>query len=103
MQVRGALETLVSALTPIGHAKGPKNEVQPALMNTDLLSRESESISLLLSLLVRVFYMDLELILYVTVDVSCNSIIIFCVGNFVVRGGFLCAILHSSNFDSPSY
>ncbi|XP_059660111.1 golgin candidate 6-like isoform X2 [Cornus florida] len=51
--VRGALETLVSALTPINHVKGPKNEVQPALMNTDLLSREAESISLLLSLLVR--------------------------------------------------
>ncbi|XP_021298976.1 golgin candidate 6 isoform X1 [Herrania umbratica] len=49
--VRGALETLVSALTPIDHAKGPTNEVQPALMNTDLLSRESESISLLLTLL----------------------------------------------------
>ncbi|XP_061368732.1 golgin candidate 6-like isoform X1 [Gastrolobium bilobum] len=49
--VRGALETLVSALTPINHAKGPSNEVQPALMNTDLLSRETESISLLLSLL----------------------------------------------------
>ncbi|KAL7167589.1 hypothetical protein ACSBR2_038114 [Camellia fascicularis] len=49
--VRGALETLVSALTPIDHAKGSKNEVQPALMNTDLLSREAESISLLLSLL----------------------------------------------------
>ncbi|KAK6280503.1 hypothetical protein POUND7_020770 [Theobroma cacao] len=49
--VRGALETLVSALTPIDHVKGPTNEVQPALMNTDLLSRESESISLLLTLL----------------------------------------------------
>lgn len=49
--VRGALETLVSALTPLDHVKGPKNEVQPALMNTDLLSREAESISLLLSLL----------------------------------------------------
>ncbi|KAM3713471.1 hypothetical protein ACJW31_01G258300 [Castanea mollissima] len=49
--VRGALETLVGALTPIEHAKGPKNEVQPALMNTDLLSREADSISLLLSLL----------------------------------------------------
>ncbi|KAH1193449.1 Golgin candidate 6 [Glycine max] len=49
--VRGALETLVSALTPINHAKGSSNEVQPALMNTDLLSREAESISLLLSLL----------------------------------------------------
>ncbi|XP_022133800.1 golgin candidate 6 isoform X1 [Momordica charantia] len=49
--VRGALETLVSALTPIDHAKGSRDEVQPALMNSDLLSRESESISLLLSLL----------------------------------------------------
>ncbi|KAG6693852.1 hypothetical protein I3843_09G022700 [Carya illinoinensis] len=49
--VRGALETLVGALTPIEHAKGSKNEVQPALMNTDLLSREVDSISLLLSLL----------------------------------------------------
>lgn len=49
--IRGALETLVSALTPIDHAKGPPNEVQPALMNTDLLSREAENISLLLSLL----------------------------------------------------
>ncbi|KAI9178652.1 hypothetical protein LWI28_029247 [Acer negundo] len=49
--VRGALETLVSALTSLDHVKGPKNVVQPALMNTDLLSREAESISLLLSLL----------------------------------------------------
>ncbi|PWA96340.1 golgin candidate 6 [Artemisia annua] len=49
--VRGALETLVSALTPIAHAKLPANEVQPALMNADLLSREGQSISLLLSLL----------------------------------------------------
>ncbi|KAI7995203.1 Golgin candidate 6 [Camellia lanceoleosa] len=49
--VRGALETLVSALTPIDQAKALKNDVQPTLMNTDLLSREAESISLLLSLL----------------------------------------------------
>ncbi|CAJ1792502.1 unnamed protein product [Sphenostylis stenocarpa] len=49
--VRGALETLVSALTSISHAKVSSNEVQSALMNTDLLSREAESISLLLSLL----------------------------------------------------
>ncbi|CAK8533801.1 unnamed protein product [Lathyrus sativus] len=49
--VRGALETLVSALTPINHSKGSSNEVQPDLMNTDLLSREEESIPLLLSLL----------------------------------------------------
>ncbi|CAL5433936.1 unnamed protein product [Camellia sinensis] len=50
--VRGALETLVSALTPIDQAKALKNEVQPTLMNTNLLSREAKSISLLLSLLV---------------------------------------------------
>ena len=50
--VRGALETLVGALTPIEASKGPKTEVQPASMNSDLLSRETENISLLLSLLV---------------------------------------------------
>ncbi|KAK7265981.1 hypothetical protein RIF29_18618 [Crotalaria pallida] len=49
--VRGALETLVSALTPINHAKVSSNEVQPDLMNSDLLSREADSIPLLLSLL----------------------------------------------------
>ncbi|KAJ0427464.1 putative uso1/p115-like vesicle tethering protein [Helianthus annuus] len=49
--VRGALETLVSALTPIAHPKLHANEVQPALMNADLLSREGQSISLLLGLL----------------------------------------------------
>ncbi|KAI4348210.1 hypothetical protein L6164_008961 [Bauhinia variegata] len=49
--VRGALETLLSALTPLNHAKGSSNEVQPALMNMDLLSGEADSISLLLSLL----------------------------------------------------
>lgn len=59
VQVRGALETLVSALTPVDHVKVPKNEVQAALMNTDLLSREAESISLLLSLLVS-YSVDLE-------------------------------------------
>lgn len=50
--VRGALETLVSALTPIETSQGLKTEVQPASMNSDLLSRETENISLLLSLLV---------------------------------------------------
>ncbi|XP_073285547.1 golgin candidate 6 [Primulina huaijiensis] len=49
--VRGALETLVSALSPVEHARVSKNEVEPALLNSDLLSREVESISLLLSLL----------------------------------------------------
>ncbi|GAB4847893.1 Golgin candidate 6 [Ancistrocladus abbreviatus] len=49
--VRGALETLVGALTPLNHVRGLNNEVQPATMNADLLSREGDSISLLLSLL----------------------------------------------------
>lgn len=66
MQVRGALETLVSALTPIAHARGLKNEVQPTLMNADMLSGEMGSISLLLSLLVR-FYFILFLCVYVHV------------------------------------
>ncbi|KAI3823617.1 hypothetical protein L1987_05056 [Smallanthus sonchifolius] len=49
--VRGAVETLVSALTPIRQAKSNKNEVQPALMNADLLSRDEQNIALLLNLL----------------------------------------------------
>ncbi|WOL07815.1 golgin candidate 6 [Canna indica] len=49
--IRAALETILSSLTPIETTYGQKNEVQPALVNSDLLSRESESISLLLSLL----------------------------------------------------
>ncbi|XP_010425530.1 PREDICTED: golgin candidate 6 [Camelina sativa] len=48
---RGALETLLGALTPIDHARAPKTEVHAALMNSDLLSREAENITLLLSLL----------------------------------------------------
>ena len=52
-KVQRALETIVSPLTPIPHAKLHVNEVQPALMNTDLLSRDGQSISLLLSLFVR--------------------------------------------------
>ncbi|KAG6408057.1 hypothetical protein SASPL_131059 [Salvia splendens] len=49
--LRAAIETLVSAVSPTQHPKLSKNEVQPALMNSDLLSREVENISLLLSLL----------------------------------------------------
>lgn len=49
--VRGALETLVSSLTPLNHAKLAKIEVDPSKMNADLLSREVDNISLLLSLL----------------------------------------------------
>ncbi|XP_078428419.1 golgin Putative 6 [Wolffia australiana] len=49
--VRGALETLVSAMTPIDTSLKTKNVVQSASMNSDLLSREPENISLILSLL----------------------------------------------------
>ncbi|XP_031485499.1 golgin candidate 6 [Nymphaea colorata] len=49
--VRGALEILIGALTPLDSAGRLKNELQPSLMNSDLLSRESDNISLLLSLL----------------------------------------------------
>lgn len=54
MKIQGAIETLLGAVSPIQHPKLLNNEVQPALMNIDLLSREVENISLLLSLLVRV-------------------------------------------------
>lgn len=103
-QVRGALETLVSALTPIERGKGSKNEVQPVLMNTDLLSREPDSINLLLSLLVRVSLLCLELIMLRSwavykyrSDVSLAFMI------FAVRGRFLCSILHSSNSDGTTH
>nr|GEW38799.1 golgin candidate 6 isoform X1 [Tanacetum cinerariifolium] len=49
--VRGAVETLLSALTPTRHAKSHSNEVQPAVMNADLLSRDEQNISLLLNVL----------------------------------------------------
>lgn len=55
VQVRGALETLLGALTPIDHGRAQKTEVHAALMNSDLLSRETENITLLLSLLVRAY------------------------------------------------
>lgn len=60
VQVRGALETLLGALTPIDHARVQKTEVHAALMNSDLLSREAENITLLLSLLVRVYSIFLK-------------------------------------------
>jgi hypothetical protein len=71
--VRGALETLVGALTPIEASQGPKTEVQPASMNSDLLSRETENISLLLSLLV-----------------SLHSLLLMCATRFT------CFICHNS-------
>lgn len=99
LQVRGALETLVSALTPIAHAKPHSSGVQPALMNTDLLSREAESISLLLSLLVRILSFHLFQ--------TSHQWIVICHGlqsyflMLAVRGRFLYTILHTSNFDCP--
>ncbi|CAO2827276.1 unnamed protein product [Amaranthus hypochondriacus] len=49
--VRGAVETLVSSLTPLNHAKAANVELEASKMNADLLSREVDNISLLLSLL----------------------------------------------------
>ncbi|KAH9312359.1 hypothetical protein KI387_027394, partial [Taxus chinensis] len=49
--VRGTLETLVNALTPNEGTAAEFNQVQPASLNSELLSREAESISLLLGLL----------------------------------------------------
>ncbi|KAJ3671660.1 hypothetical protein LUZ60_007739 [Juncus effusus] len=49
--IRGALETLISSLTPLETSNGSKNEIQAASMNSDLLSRETDNISLLLGLL----------------------------------------------------
>ncbi|XP_066320783.1 golgin candidate 6-like [Miscanthus floridulus] len=46
-----SVNSFVSILTPIETSQGPKTEVQPASVNSDLLSRETENISLLLSLL----------------------------------------------------
>ncbi|KAF2599578.1 hypothetical protein F2Q68_00011712 [Brassica cretica] len=51
VEARGALETLLGALTPIDHARAQKTEVHAALMNSVLLSRGAENITLLLSLL----------------------------------------------------
>lgn len=59
------METLVSALTPIDHVRGPKTEVQPTLMNSDMLSGEMGSISLLLSLLVSFSFPFLFLCMHV--------------------------------------
>lgn len=49
--VRGALETLVNALATSEKLHGNKSQVQPGVMNSELLSREPGSASLLLSLL----------------------------------------------------
>lgn len=51
-QVRGALETLINALSAAPGFHDEKTEVQPALINSDLFSREPGSVPLVLSLLV---------------------------------------------------
>ncbi|KAM3252223.1 golgin candidate 6-like isoform X1 [Capsicum annuum] len=48
--VTEALLTLLVTLTPINHEKGSADEVQPHVMNSDLLFQEENSISLLLGL-----------------------------------------------------
>lgn len=92
LKVRGALETFVYALTPLDPAKGPKNDVQPALMNSDLLSREVDSISLLLSLLVSLSPSDIMDLLYLALQLLTYALI--------VRGGFLHKILHIATLNS---
>jgi hypothetical protein len=101
--VRGALETLVGALTPIEASQGPKTEVQPASMNSDLLSRETENISLLLSLLVSLRSLLL-------VHATCSTFFVChdlfypsCLVWFEDRGGFLCAILYNPTLNGVAY
>lgn len=68
------METFVYALTPLDHGKVPKNEIQPAVMNSDLLSREVDSISLLLSLLVSLQDVNSDSIDLLPFHVSCFAI-----------------------------
>lgn len=49
--VRGALETLVNALGSEGNPHGNRGQVQPGVLNSELLAREEGSASLLLNLL----------------------------------------------------
>jgi hypothetical protein len=60
--VRGAMETLMSALTPIETSQGPNTQVQPALVNSNMLSRETENISLILILLVSTNLLPLQMV-----------------------------------------
>jgi hypothetical protein len=52
LQVRGALETLLHALTTEEQMYKEADQVQPGLVNSELLAREPDSIVLVLSLLV---------------------------------------------------
>lgn len=51
LQVRGALETLLHALTTEERMYKEADQVQPGLVNSELLAREPDSIALVLSLL----------------------------------------------------
>jgi hypothetical protein len=56
------METLMSALTPIETSQGPNTQVQPALVNSNMLSRETENISLILILLVSTNLFPLQMV-----------------------------------------
>jgi hypothetical protein len=51
--VRGALETLLHALTTEDPMREERGQVQAGMVNSELLAREPDSIALILSLLVR--------------------------------------------------
>jgi hypothetical protein len=102
--VRGALETLVGALTPIETSQGPKTEVQPASVNSDLLSRETENISLLLSLLVSTHLFH-EIWMYIwSLPFRCVMCPDLSPAPFwiEVRRRLLCEILHNPAFNNPA-
>lgn len=52
LQVRGALETLLHALTTEDSMHEDSGQIQAGLVNSELLAREPDSIALVLSLLV---------------------------------------------------
>jgi hypothetical protein len=60
--VRGALETFMSALTPIETSQGPNTQLQPALVNSNMLSPETENISLILILFVSTNLLPLQMV-----------------------------------------
>jgi hypothetical protein len=60
--VRGALETFMSALTPIETSQGANTQLQPALVNSNMLSPETENISLILILFVSTNLLPLQMV-----------------------------------------
>jgi hypothetical protein len=60
--VRGALETFMSALTPIETSQGPNTQLQSALVNSNMLSPETENISLILILFVSTNLLPLQMV-----------------------------------------